>query len=66
MIESLSRRAFGGSSGTYHVRASEKERERNLKFLTATVTFLDDSQHTFQLDVRVTVLGLHLMLTNFP
>jgi hypothetical protein len=51
MIESLSRRAFGGSSGTYHVRASEKERERNLKFLTATVTFLDDSQHTFQLDV---------------
>ncbi|XP_059473804.1 tyrosine-protein phosphatase non-receptor type 4 isoform X2 [Neocloeon triangulifer] len=52
MIENISRRAFGGSSGTYHVRASERERERNLKFLSATVTFLDDSQHTFQLDKK--------------
>ncbi|KAJ1526841.1 hypothetical protein ONE63_008405 [Megalurothrips usitatus] len=52
MIESVSRRAFSGSSGTYNVRASELARDRRLKTLTATVVFLDDSQHCFQLEKR--------------
>ncbi|XP_054285925.1 tyrosine-protein phosphatase non-receptor type 4 [Macrosteles quadrilineatus] len=51
MIESVSRRALGGSSGTYNVRASELARDR-LKTLSATVVFLDDTQHCFQLEKR--------------
>lgn len=52
MIESVSRRAFSGSSGTYNVRASELARDRHLKTLSATVVFLDDTQHIFQLEKR--------------
>ncbi|KYM84287.1 Tyrosine-protein phosphatase non-receptor type 4 [Atta colombica] len=52
MIESVSRRALSGSSGSYHVRGAELARNRRLKSLSATVTFLDDTQHTFQLDKR--------------
>ncbi|XP_075237521.1 protein tyrosine phosphatase Meg isoform X2 [Lycorma delicatula] len=51
MIESVSRRALGGSSGTYNVRASELARNR-LKTLSATVVFLDDTQHCFQLEKK--------------
>lgn len=52
MLESVSRRTFGGSSGTYNVRASELARDRErLKTLNATVVFLDNTQHSFQLDV---------------
>jgi len=51
MIESVSRRALSGSSGSYHVRGAELARNRRLKSLSAIVTFLDDTQHTFQLDV---------------
>jgi hypothetical protein len=51
MIESVSRRAFSGSSGTYNVRASELARDQRLKTLSATVVFLDDTQHIFQLEV---------------
>lgn len=51
MIESVSRRALSGSSGSYHVRGAELARNRRLKSLSATITFLDDTQHTFQLDV---------------
>lgn len=54
MIESVSRRAFSGSSGTYNVRASELARDRRLKTLSATVVFLDDTQHIFQLEKRAT------------
>ncbi|XKL66206.1 hypothetical protein PGB90_009626 [Kerria lacca] len=51
MLESVSRRTFGGSSGTYNVRASELARDRGrLKTLNVTVVFLDDTQHTFQLE----------------
>lgn len=54
MLESVSRRTFGGSSGTYNVRASELARDRGrLKTLNVTVVFLDDSQHTFQLEVCI-------------
>ncbi|XP_066588095.1 tyrosine-protein phosphatase non-receptor type 4 isoform X2 [Prorops nasuta] len=52
MIESVSRRALSGSSGSYHVRGAELARDRRLKSLSATVIFLDDTQHTFQLDKR--------------
>ncbi|XP_023707598.1 tyrosine-protein phosphatase non-receptor type 4 isoform X2 [Cryptotermes secundus] len=52
MIESVSRRAFSGSSGTYNVRASELARDRRLKTLSATVVFLDDTQHCFQIEKR--------------
>lgn len=51
MIESVSRRALGGSSGTYNVRASELARDR-LKTLKTTVVFLDETQHSFQLEAR--------------
>jgi hypothetical protein len=51
MIESVSRRAFSGSSGTYNVRASELARDRRLKTLSATVVFLDDTEHCFQIEV---------------
>ncbi|XP_034945433.1 tyrosine-protein phosphatase non-receptor type 4 isoform X2 [Chelonus insularis] len=52
MIESVSRRALSGSSGSYHVRGAELARDRRLKSLATTVVFLDDTQHTFQLDKR--------------
>lgn len=54
MIESWSRRAFSGSSGTYHVRASElaAQRDRKLKALSATVIFLDETEEIFQLEKR--------------
>lgn len=50
--EGVSRRAFGGSAGTYNVHASELAHTRGvLKSLSATVVFLDDTQHTFRIDV---------------
>lgn len=54
MIESVSRRAFSGSSGTYHVQALElaAARDRKLKGLSVTVYFLDDTEHTFNVDKR--------------
>lgn len=52
MIDSVSRRAFSGSSGTYNVRASELARDRRLKTLSVTVVFLDDTQHIFQVEKR--------------
>lgn len=51
MIESVSRRAFSSSSGTYNVRASELARERKLNIFNVTVNFLDDTQHFFQIEV---------------
>lgn len=51
MIESVSRRAFSSTSGTYNVRASELARERKLNIFSVTVQFLDDTQHVFQIEV---------------
>ena len=62
MIESVSRRAFGGSSGTYNVRASELARDRRLKTLSAQVVFLDDTKHSFQLEVIL----IELLLSTTP
>lgn len=61
MIESVSRRAFSGSSGTYHVQALElaAARERKLKGLSVTVCFLDDTEHTFNVEKRSK--GSHLL-----
>ncbi|XP_037076548.1 tyrosine-protein phosphatase non-receptor type 4-like isoform X2 [Pollicipes pollicipes] len=50
MLETVSRRAFGGSSGTYNVRDSELARERQVRALPYTVLFLDHSQHVFHLE----------------
>ncbi|KAK6631145.1 hypothetical protein RUM43_014241 [Polyplax serrata] len=50
MIESVSRRAFITSSGSYNVRASEQAKERRRKTIDSVVFFLDDSQHTFHID----------------
>lgn len=60
MIESVSRRAFSGSSGTYHVQALElaAARERKLKGLSVTVVFLDDTEHTFNVEKRSKGLNL--------
>ncbi|CAH0715739.1 unnamed protein product, partial [Brenthis ino] len=52
MIESVSRRAFSSSSGTYNVRASELARERKLNIFNVTVVFLDDTQHSFQIEKK--------------
>lgn len=52
MIESVSRRAFSGASGTYNVRASELACNHRHKTLSSTVIFLDDSEHTFQIEKR--------------
>ncbi|CAG4940721.1 unnamed protein product [Parnassius apollo] len=52
MIESVSRRAFGSSSGTYNVRASELARERKLNIFNVTVHFLDDTQQSFQIEKK--------------
>lgn len=62
MIESVSRRAFITSSGSYNVRASEQAKERRHKTLSAVVLFLDDSQHTFQIDVSDMKLLLQTIL----
>ena len=51
MLESVSRRTFGGSSGTYNVRASELARNRMFRLLQCNVIFLDDTQHTFEIHV---------------
>lgn len=53
MIESVSRRAFGSSRGTYNVRASElaHDNRKRLKTISCSVVFLDDTQHTFQVEV---------------
>ncbi|XP_043227640.1 tyrosine-protein phosphatase non-receptor type 4-like [Amphibalanus amphitrite] len=52
MLESVSRRAFGGSSGTYNVRDSELARERQVRALPYTVLFLDNSQHVFHIEKK--------------
>lgn len=52
MIESVSRRAFSSSSGTYNVRASELARERKLNIFNVTVQFLDDTQSSFQIEKK--------------
>ncbi|XP_050675744.1 tyrosine-protein phosphatase non-receptor type 4 isoform X5 [Leptidea sinapis] len=52
MIESVSRRAFSSSSGTYNVRASELARERKLNVFNVVVLFLDDTQQTFQIEKK--------------
>nr|XP_037285556.1 tyrosine-protein phosphatase non-receptor type 4-like isoform X2 [Rhipicephalus microplus] len=49
----MSRRALGSTSGTYHVQASESARDaKNVKTLRCIVFFLDDSQHTFDIEKR--------------
>ncbi|KAL0268614.1 UNVERIFIED_CONTAM: hypothetical protein PYX00_010476 [Menopon gallinae] len=68
MIESVSRRAFITSSGTYNVRASEQAKERRHKTISAIVLFLDETQHTFHIDknakgqVLLDAVFLHLEL----
>lgn len=54
MIESVSKRAFSGSSGTYNVHALElaAARVRKLKGLTVTVKFLDDTEREFLVEKR--------------
>lgn len=54
MIESVSKRAFSGSSGTYNVHALElaAARVRKLKGFIITVHFLDDTEHDFHVEKR--------------
>ncbi|KAL4705939.1 hypothetical protein ACJJTC_017521 [Scirpophaga incertulas] len=52
MIESVSRRAFSSTSGTYNVRASELARERKLNIFHVNVQFLDDTQQSFQIEKK--------------
>uniref|UniRef100_T1J8E8 Tyrosine-protein phosphatase n=1 Tax=Strigamia maritima TaxID=126957 RepID=T1J8E8_STRMM len=51
-LPSMSRRGFGGSSGTYNVRATELARDKRLKTLPYSVLFLDDSQQIFEVERR--------------
>ncbi|KAK3850385.1 hypothetical protein Pcinc_042911 [Petrolisthes cinctipes] len=50
MLEGVSRRAFGCSSGTYNVRASELARHRALKTLRVQVALLDDTTQVFEIE----------------
>lgn len=60
MIESVSRRAFSSTSGTYNVRASELARDRKLNIFNVTVQFLDETEHPFQIEVSfVDFLHMH-------
>ncbi|KOB71849.1 Tyrosine-protein phosphatase non-receptor type 4, partial [Operophtera brumata] len=52
MIESVSRRAFSSTSGTYNVRASELARDRKLNIFNVTVQFLDETEHPFQIEKK--------------
>ncbi|XP_042217497.1 tyrosine-protein phosphatase non-receptor type 4-like isoform X3 [Homarus americanus] len=52
MLEGVSRRAFGASSGTYNVRASELARHKALKTLRVQVALLDDSTQVFEIEKR--------------
>ncbi|KAK7077505.1 Tyrosine-protein phosphatase non-receptor type 3, partial [Halocaridina rubra] len=52
MLDGVSRRTFGGSSGTYNVRASELARHKALKTLRVQVAFLDDSTQVFEIEKR--------------
>ncbi|XP_069157121.1 tyrosine-protein phosphatase non-receptor type 4 isoform X1 [Procambarus clarkii] len=52
MLEGVSRRTFGGSSGTYNVRASELARHKALKTLRVQVALLDDSTQVFEIEKR--------------
>ncbi|KAK4298034.1 hypothetical protein Pmani_029587 [Petrolisthes manimaculis] len=52
MLEGVSRRAFGCSSGTYNVRASELARHRALKTLRVQVALLDDTTQVFEIEKR--------------
>lgn len=54
MIESVSKRAFSGSSGTYNVHALElaAARVRKLKGLTVIVCFLDETEHSFHVEKK--------------
>lgn len=55
IVESVSKRTFSGSSGTYNVQALElaAARERNkLKGFNITVRFLDDTEHEFHVPKR--------------
>lgn len=54
MIESVSKRAFSGSSGTYNVHALElaAARVRKLKGLSVTVLFLDDTDRRFDVEKK--------------
>ncbi|CAL4090418.1 unnamed protein product [Meganyctiphanes norvegica] len=50
MLEGVSHRSFGGSSGTYNVRASELARHKALTTLRLKVVFLDDTSQVFELE----------------
>ncbi|XP_044253783.1 tyrosine-protein phosphatase non-receptor type 4 [Tribolium madens] len=55
IVESVSKRTFSGSSGTYNVQALElaAARERSkLKGFNITVRFLDDTEHEFHVGKR--------------
>ncbi|XP_022916311.1 tyrosine-protein phosphatase non-receptor type 4 [Onthophagus taurus] len=54
MIESVSRRALSGSSGTYHVQALElaAARDRKQDGFGVVVHFLDDTEHCFNVSKR--------------
>ena len=47
----LERLRLGGFSGTYRIRSAELAREKKQRTINVTVLFLDDSTHTFQIQV---------------
>ncbi|MPC67739.1 hypothetical protein E2C01_061923 [Portunus trituberculatus] len=62
MLEGVSRRPFGCSSGSYNVRASELARHRALRTLRVQVILLDDSTQVFEIEVRVIFLIPYMAL----
>ena len=46
-------RRFRASSGSYNVRASEIAREKQERRMRCLVAFLDDSEHIFEVEVKM-------------
>lgn len=48
----LERIRFGGFSGTYKIRKAELARDKKTQTFAVVVLFLDDTTHTFQVEVN--------------
>lgn len=49
----LERVRLGGFSGTYKIRNAELARDKKIQTIGVSVLFLDDSIHTFQVEVSI-------------
>lgn len=60
----LDRVRLRGSRGSYNLRIAELARDRKNRTISVTVLFLDDSIHTFQIDVCLLVIIYQCIFDN--